>query len=186
MNEGKLNNLFIFSPGQILSKSYTPEKKNAIKTPITKPIKGVALTASTWNQFVNGFPDRPNVNKGIDNLSMVYNQMLYQTAINDVEKNKEDILSKNRLLYVENLNKDIFKRNLIYILYPIIILLIISFIIIYIIKYDKDIVIAKSISLFMTWIIFYGIIIIPYFNSIIDNEKLFNIYMANSINELNY
>ena len=98
------------SPKQIVFKSYTPEKKNAIIIPY-KLFNKIPLPFPTLNQLLNGFPDRPNVNKGIDNLSMVYNQMLYQTAINDVEKNKGDILSKNKLLDVENLNSSFFKQH---------------------------------------------------------------------------
>ena len=167
---------------QIVSKSYTPEKKNAIRRPIAKSINGFSLTFPTWNQLLNGFPDRPNVNKGIDNLSMVYNQMLYQTAINDVEKNKGDILSKNKLLDVENLNSSFFKQHLIYIFVPILFLSIIL-ISVFSKKYDntsdkniKDNFIALGITLSVFWSILYIICIGPYINLIVKNKKLWEIY----------
>lgn len=82
-----IEELLNFKQDQIWSESYTPDKANAIKTPITKSINGISLTTTTWNKFYNGYPIIPDVSKGIDNLSMAYNQMLYQSVINYVEKN---------------------------------------------------------------------------------------------------
>lgn len=163
---------------QLVSKSYTPEKKNAIRRPFIKLFNKIQLPFPTWNQLLNGFPDRPNVNKGIDNLSMVYNQMLYQTAINDVEKNKEE---KNKLLYVENLNNNIFKKHLINIFFPILILsiILISVFFIFYNIYDKNIkdnFIAIGITLSVFWSILYIICIGPYINLIVKNKKLWEIY----------
>ncbi len=180
MNDDKIiQELKQISLEQIVSNSYTPEKKNAIRRPFIKLFNGIPLTFPTWNQLLNGFPDRPNVNKGIDNLSMVYNQMLYQTAINDVEKNKEE---KNKLLYVENLNSSFFKQHLIYIFVPILFLSIIL-ISVFFIKYDntsdkniKDNFIALGITLSVFWSILYIICIGPYINLIVKNKKLWEIY----------
>lgn len=179
MNSDKIiQELKQISLEQIVSNSYTPEKKNAIRRPFIKLFNGIPLTFPTWNQLLNGFPDRPNVNKGIDNLSMVYNQMLYQTAINDVEKNKEE---KNKLLYVEKLNNNIFKKHLINIFFPILILsiILISVFFIFYNIYDKNIkdnFIAIGITLSVFWSILYIICIGSYINLIVKNKKLWEIY----------
>ena len=171
------------SPKQIVFKSYTPEKKNAIIIPY-KLFNKIPLPFPTLNQLLNGFPNRPNVNKGIDNLSMVYNQMLYQTAINDDEKNKEEknTKEKNKLLDVENLNSSFFIQHLIYIFVPILFLLIILISVFYK-KYDntsdkniKDNFIAIGITLSVFWSILYIICIGPYINLIVKNKKLWEIY----------
>lgn len=176
------------SPKQIVFKSYTPEKKNAIIIPY-KLFNKIPLPFPTLNQLLNGFPNRPNVNKGIDNLSMVYNQMLYQTAINDDEKNKEEknkeeknTKEKNKLLDVENLNSSFFKKHLKNIFFPILFLSIIL-ISVFFIKYDntsdkniKDNFIALGITLSVFWSILYIICIGPYINLIVKNKKLWEIY----------
>ena len=171
-----------FTPNQIWSESYTPGEANAIRTPIAKLFNGIPLTATTWNQFYNGYPIIPDVSKGIDNLSMAYNQMLYQSVINDVEKNKGDILSKNKLLDVENLNSSFFKQHLIYIFVPILYLSIILISVFYK-KYDntsdkniKDNFIALGITLSVFWSILYIICIGPYINLIVKNKELWKIY----------
>ena len=169
------------SPEQIVFKSYTPEKKNAIIIPY-KLFNKIPLPATTWNQFYNGYPIIPDVSKGIDNLSMAYNQMLYQSVINDVEKNKGDILSKNKLLDVENLNSSFFQQHLIYIFVPILFLSIIL-ISVFSKKYDntsdkniKDNFIALGITLSVFWSILYIICIGPYINLIVKNKELWKIY----------
>lgn len=184
MNDDKIiQELKQISLEQIVFESYTPEKKNAIIIPY-KLFNKIPLPFPTLNQLLNGFPNRPNVNKGIDNLSMVYNQMLYQTAINDDEKNKEE---KNKLLDVENLNSSFFKQHLIYIFVPILFLSIIL-ISVFFIKYDntsdkniKDNFIALGITLSVFWSILYIICIGPYINLIIKNKKLWEIYNIKKI-----
>lgn len=175
-DKDKSNNFLDFSLEQIVSESYTPFKANAIRTPITKLINGIPLTITNWNQFYNGYPVIPDVSKGIDNLSMAYNQMLYQSVFNDndIDNVKKDAIDK--------LNSSFFKTHLKNIFFPILILsifLIFVFFIQYYNTYDKNIkdnYIALGITLSVFWSIFYAICIGPYINLIVKNKELWKIY----------
>jgi hypothetical protein len=167
-----IKELLNFKQEQLWSESYTPDKANAIRTPITKSFNGIPLTTTTWNQFYNGYPIIPNVNKGIDNLSMVYNQMLYQSVINEEVKKKA----------IDKLNSSFFKKHLKNIFFPILILsiiLILVFFIKYYNTYDKNIkdnYIALGITVSVFWSILYIICIGPYINLIVKNKELWKIY----------
>ena len=167
-----IEELLNFKQEQLWSESYTPGEANAIRTPIAKSINGIPLTITNWNQFYNGYPIIPNVNKGIDNLSMAYNQMLYQSVINEEVKKKA----------IDKLNSSFFKQHLIYIFVPILflsIILISVFFIKYYNTYDKNIkdnYIALGITVSVFWSILYIICIGPYINLIVKNKELWKIY----------
>lgn len=170
------------SPEQIVSGSYTPRDANAIKTPITKSINGIPLTITNWNQFYNGYPIIPDVSKGIDNLSMAYNQMLYQSVFNYNDKDKKNDIDNVKKDAIDKLNSSFFKTHLKNIFFPILILsivLLIVFFIQYHNTYDKNIkdnYIALGITLSVFWSIFYAICIGPYINLIVKNKELWKIY----------
>jgi len=153
-------------------------KKNAIIEPFNNRFIGHGYK-NTWNQFYNGYPTTPNVNNGINNLSMAYNQMLYQYSIN-----------KNQEKDVEDLNYKIFERHLKYIFIPIILLLFLLLILYFIfilpnknniknIKNIKDNYIGIGIFLSVFWVSFYCFFIMPYINLNIKNKKLFEIHKKN-------
>jgi amino acid permease len=151
-------------------------EKNAIIEPFKIRFIGDGYK-NTWNQFYNGYPTTPNVNNGINNLSMAYNQMLYQYSINN--KQEKDI---------EDLNYNIFKLHLMYIFIPII-LLIMSLIGIIIydiftnsnnsnnIKNIKDNYIGICIFSSVFWVSFYCYFIMPYINLNRKNKELFKIHI---------
>jgi hypothetical protein len=151
-------------------------EKNAIIEPFNIRFIGPGYK-NTWNQFYNGYPTTPNVNNGINNLSMAYNQMLYQYSIK--EKQEKDI---------EDLNYNIFKQHLIYIFIPIIILLIVLLIVYFVfilpnsnnsnnIKHIKDNYIGIGIFSSIFWVSFYCYFIMPYIDLNIKNKELFKIHI---------
>jgi|Laugresu1bdmlbdd_1035124.scaffolds.fasta_scaffold06819_4 hypothetical protein len=162
---------------QLVSGSYTPGNNNAIRSAING---SNILSHSSLNQVANGYGDIPDIFEGINNISMSYNQLLYQKLLIDASNNMDEnakILANKKLLCVNKLNWHKVKWNFIYIIIPL--LLIILFIFLGI-KFSKNIIfIGALISgiIFMININFTG----PYYKNIKWSKMLYDINIAYDI-----
>lgn len=134
------------------------------------------------NQTANGFGETPSILNGINNMSMAYNQLLYQKILIDaasvIDKPAQELAS-NKLYCINNLNWTKTKTNLICFLLPLIILIIIIIINVYIV--EIPVIMVTGIVGMMAWYLFYGFIYSPYLNLYKWNKMLYDINISNSL-----
>lgn len=169
----------IFVPGmdQMTAGSYTPGVNNAIRGSFNS---SRIASHTSLNQVANGYGDIPDIFEGINNISMSYNQLLYQKLLIDASNNMDEnakILANKKLLCVNKLNWHKLKWNFIYIIIPLLLIFLFIFLGA---KFSKNILfIGALISgiIFMINVSFTG----PYYNTIKWSKMLYDINIASDI-----